>query len=158
MLIPTAPKRLFADEPLNLRNLAAMHGSDSPKMSGDSLESSTDWIRPSADTWPDAPRPASRNIMNIDHGSAITVLPGSGSRSSSTGNCSTPLYSNPTPKPIQVLPSRVKSAAPRASSAMRSPANVSSYDDLYGESVEPPRVEPTTPIFRDTIPTGSDFR
>lgn len=156
LLISTMPKRLFAEEPLNLRALTAMHANESPKYSGESIASSNEWIRSNMDDSSDIPRPMLRNVINLSHGSAVTVL--TGSSSSSNRDASTPLYANPTPKQIQVLPSRAKSAAPRASSAIRPPTNASIYDDLYGESLSEPRFEPSTPILTDTINTGSDFR
>lgn len=154
MLIPTAPKRLFSDEPINFRNIS-IHSNDSHKFSGDSQTSSSEWVRPNTDNWKGFPRPASRNIMHIDHGSAmLAILPDSTASSSDENKSS--LYGNA--KTIQVLPYRKNStSATTVSSSTRLATNESSSEE-YSGSISATNRDLSPAIFTETINTGSEFR
>lgn len=157
VLIPTAPKRLFSNEPVNYRNLTSVHSNDSLKFTDSQTSSTNEWIRPHIDNvnWKGFPRPVSRNVMHIDHGSSImsTVLPES-MTSSSDDNKSTPLYGASLVS--AKLRKNIKSAAAATTSTtqMRPPTDGSSSDDFNGT----PKCEPTPAIFTEIINTGSEFR
>lgn len=164
VLIPTAPKRLFSNEPINYRNLSSIHSNDSPKFTDSQTSSTNEWIRPHIDSsnWKGFPRPASRNVMHIDHGSSMMniILPDS-ITSSSYDNKSTPIYAGShttSSKSIQVLPFRknIKSAAAATTSnaAIRPPTDGSLSDDFS----DAPKRDASPAIFTEIITTGSEFR
>lgn len=147
-MVPTAPKRLFSEEPINYRNIITMQSNDSQN------SGSNDWIRPNVDNWKGFPRPASRNVMQIDHGSAmVAVLPES-STPSSDDNKST---SRPNVKKIQVLPYQDKPNRPATVIGTRPNTNDSSSED-YLSSASPPKRDVSPAILTSTINTGSEFR
>lgn len=154
VLIPTAPKRLFSNEPISYRNLTSIHSNDSLKFTDSQTSSNNEWIRPHHDSsnWKGFPRPASRNVMHIDHGSSIVLR--ESMTSSSDDNKSTPLH------PGRLAPSifrkNIKSAAATMTSTppMRPTTDGSSSDDFTAE----PKCEPSPAIFTEVINTGSEFR
>lgn len=154
ILVPTAPKRLFSEEPVNYRNLIKVQSSDSQNGSG------SDWIGPSAESWKGFPRPASRNVMQIDHGSGmVAVLPESSSSPSSDDNQKpSSARGNVNVKQIQVLPvsDRVSSSS-RPVISTRPSTNDTSSDD-YISTASPPKRDVSPAILTNTIKTGSEFR
>lgn len=158
MLIPTAPKRLFSNEPINYRNLSSIHSNDSLKFTDSQTSSNNEWIRPQVDNsnWKGFPRPASRNVMHIDHGSSImsTVLPES-MTSSSDDNKSAPLYTGSITSAKYRKNLKSAGVAVTSTTPMRPPTtDGSSSDDMNGA----PKSEPSPAIFTETINTGSEFR
>lgn len=155
ILVPTAPKRLFSEEPINYRNFIKIQSSDSPNGSNGN---SNDWIRPSSDSWKALPpRPASRNVINLDHGSAMmAVLPESLTPSSGDDQKST-ITTQPNVKQIQVLPYQEKPNRPATVIGIRPHSNGSSSED-YVSSTSPPKHDVSPTILTNTITTGSEFR
>lgn len=155
MLIPTAPKRLFSSEPVSYRNLSSIRSNDSAKFTDSQTSSNNEWIRPNNDNnhWKGYPRPASRNIMHIDHGSSIatTALPES-MTSSSDENKSASLYGAGLVS--AKLRRTIKSAAPVPTPSIRPPTDGSSSDDFN----ETHKTESNPTIFTEVIHTGSDYR
>lgn len=151
ILVPTAPKRLFSEEPVNYRNLISLQSSDSQNGS-----TTNDWIRPRADSWKGLPpRPASRNVINIDHGSAMmAILPESSTPSSGDDQ---KMSSPNNVKQIQVLPYHEKSSRPATVIGTRRNSNGSSSED-YVSSASPPKHDVSPTILTNTITTGSEFR
>lgn len=150
-LVPTAPKRLFSEEPVSYRNMILMQSSDSQN------GGSNDWIRPNTDNWKQIPRPASRNVMHIDHGSAMMAILPESSTPSSDDNKST---ARPNVKQIQVLPYQDKRSRPATVIGTRphtSNTNDSSSED-YLSSASPPKRDVSPAILTNTINTGSEFR
>lgn len=153
ILVPTAPKRLFSEEPINYRNLISLNSSDSP------IESTVtnDWIRPSSDSWKALPpRPASRNVINIDHSSAMMAVLPESSTEPSSGDDQKPATPQNV-KQIQVLPYQEKTNRPATVIGTRRPSNGSSSED-YISSASPPKHDINPTIITNTITTGSEFR
>lgn len=149
ILVPTAPKRLFSEEPINYRNLIKIQSSDSQN------DSNNDWIRPNSNRTGIPPRPSSRNIINIDHGSAmVAVLPESSTPSSGDDQ---KLYSHPNVNQIQVLPYQEKPNRPATVIGIRPHSNGSSSED-YISRASPPKNNISPTILTDTVTTGSEFR
>lgn len=154
MLIPTAPKRLFSNEPINYRNLTSIHSNDSQKFTDSQTSSNNEWIRPQHDNsnWEDFPRPASRNVMHIDHGSSIVLR--ESITSSSDDNKSTPLHAGRLASSKFRKNIRSAAAAMTSTPPMRPPTDGSSSDDFAAG----PKCEPSPAIFTEIINTGSEFR
>lgn len=157
ILVPTAPKRLFSEEPINYRNLISMQSNDS--VNGSSINS--EWIRPNIDSWRRElpPRAASRNVMSVDHGGAMMAILPDSSTPSSGDNQKPPAC--PTVKQIQVLPYQ-ESKPNRPMTAIhqddtRLNSNESQSRGNFVSSSSPPKhISPT--ILTNTINTGSEFR
>lgn len=162
ILVPTAPKRLFSEEPINYRNLISMQSNDS--LNGSSIANNNEWIRPTnIDSWRRdlPPRPASRNVMSIDHGSAMMAILPDSSTPSSGDNQKPPAC--PTVKQIQVLPYQEnKSNRPMTAAISRDDARRSSDESQTSEnfatSASPPKHDISPTILTNTINTGSEFR
>lgn len=148
-MVPTAPKRLFSEEPISYRNIIPIQSSDS--------QNGHDWIRPHInDGWKGYPRPTSRNVMHIDHGSAMTaILPESSTPSS--GGADEIRSSRGHVKQIQVLPYQDKRNRPATVIGTRPNTNDSSSED-YLSSASPPKRDLSPAIITSTINTGSEFR
>lgn len=152
-MVPTAPKRLFSEEPVDYRQLIQVQSSDSQN------GSSSEWIRP--DSYKAFPRPASRNVIQIDHGSGILgVLPDSLSTPVSSDDQKPPSRGNVTQ--IQVLPIQDRcsnNSGSRAGTVIstRPNTNDTSSDD-YISSASPPKRDVNSAILTNTINTGSEFR
>lgn len=147
-MVPTAPKRLFSEEPINYRNIITMQSSDSHN------DGNNDWIRPNVDNWKSYPRPTSRNVMQIDHSNGmVAVLPESSSPSSDDNKS----ISSPNVKQIQVLPYRDRQSRPATVIGTRLNTNDSSSED-YISSASPPKRDVSPAILTNTINTGSEFR
>lgn len=148
-MVPTAPKRLFSEEPINYRNIISRQSSDSQN------GSANEWIRPNTNNWTGFPRPASRNVMQIDHGSGMmAVLPESSTPSSDEQKS----FSHGHVKQIQVLPFHDKSS--RSAPVTISPqlnSNESSSED-YRSIATPPKHDVSPTILTNIINTGSEFR
>lgn len=151
VLVPTAPKRLFPNEPISFRNLA----NQSQDYSSDSLISN-DWIKTKADDFKGFPRPVSRNVVNINHGSAmVAILPDSTSSSDEKTS-----YDNV--NKIQVLPfSPPKNL--RSSSAVTSTASVKFGNnelpsDEFNSNLSSQKRDLSPAILTETINTGSEYR
>ncbi|XP_055314698.1 protein stum [Sitodiplosis mosellana] len=150
IMVPTAPKRLFPEEPINYRNII-------PIQSSDSQSNGHDWIRPHInDGWKGYQRPTSRNVMHIDHGSAMTaVLPESSTPSS--GGDDIRSASGHHVRQIQVLPYQDKNSRPATVIGTRPITNESSSED-YLSTASPPKRDVSPAIVTSTINTGSEFR
>lgn len=157
ILVPTAPKRLFSEEPVNYRNLIHVQSSDSQNGSGSGSGSGSEWIRPNEDNWKPIPRIANRNVMQIDHGSGMmAVLPESSTPSSDENK--TPSSHADNVKQIQVLPIQDKiNSRPGTVISTRLSTNDTISDD-YTSTPSPPKRDVSPAILTNTIRTGSDFR
>lgn len=157
IMVPTAPKRLFSEEPINYRNIIPIQSSDS--------QNGHDWIRPHInDGWKGYQRPSSRNVMHIDHGSAMTaVLPESSTPSSGAGGSGGGIDDHRLSarggnvKQIQVLPYQDKRSRPSTVIGTRPHTNDSSSED-YLSSASPPKRDVSPAIVTSNINTGSEFR
>lgn len=162
ILVPTAPKRLFSEEPINYRNLISRQSSDS--LNGSSITNNNEWIRPNVDSWRRdlPPRPTSRNVMNIDHGSAMMAILPDSSTPSSGDNQKPPAC--PAVKQIQVLPyQESKSNRPVTAAIHRDDARLNSNESSHASenfvnSSSPPKHDISPTIVTNTINTGSEFR
>lgn len=155
LLIPTAPKRLFSEEPINYRNMISMQSSDSQN------GSSNEWIRPITASYP---RPVSRNVMQIDHSSGMTsILPESRTPSSDENTSKPSSFNNTNVRQIQVLPYENKTTN-KSNSSQSSQQRIPNSDivDSSSEdcmmSASPPRRDISPAILTDKIHTGADFR
>lgn len=111
--------------------------------------SSNEWIRPNTAF----PRPASRNVMQIDHSNGITsILPDSATPSSDENT--KPSFDNNV-RHIQVLPYQNKTN--KSTPQQRSNTAESSSEDCLMD-VSPSRRDVSPAILTDTIMTGSEFR
>lgn len=152
MLIPTAPKRLFPNEPINYRDLA----NQSQDYSSDSLISS-DWIKTKQlDDFKDFPRPVSRNVTNISHGSAmVAILPDSTSSSDEKTS-----YDNV--NKIQVLPfsppKNLRSSSAVTSTASTKFGNNELPSDEFNSNLSSQKRDLSPAILTETINTGSEYR
>lgn len=148
-MVPTAPKRLFSEEPISYRNII-------PIQSSDSQNGSHDWIRPHInDGWKGyQQRPTSRNVMHIDHGSAMTAVLSSTPSSGDDINRSSRGHHV---KQIQVLPYQDKHSRPSTVIGTRPNTNDSSSED-YVRSASPPKRDVSPAIVTNQINTGSEFR
>lgn len=130
--------------------------------SSDSQNGSTnEWIRPTTSF----PRPASRNVMQIDHSNGIqSILPDS-STPSSDENTKPSSSSFDHIRQIQVLPyqnnnktnNNTTTTTTMAIQQRTNTGDESSSED-YLMSASPPRRDVSPAILTDTIMTGSEFR
>lgn len=122
-----------------------------------------EWIRPNVDSWRRdlPPRPTSRNVMNIDHGSAMMAILPDSSTPSSGDNQKPPAC--PTVKQIQVLPYQEnKPNRPVTAAIHRDDVRLNSNESYASEhfvnSSSPPKNDISPTIVTNTINTGSEFR
>lgn len=141
-----------------------MQSNDS--LNGSSITNNNDWIRPNIDSWrrEQPPRPASRNVMSIDHGSAMmAILPDSSTPSSGENNNQKP-PACPSVKQIQVLPYQENTKPNRPMTAaihrddVRLNSNESHASENFAISSSPPKHDISPTIVTNTINTGSEFR
>lgn len=130
-------------------------------MQSSDSQNGSDWIRPNVgdnSNWKGfQPRPASRNVMHIDHGSAMTaILPESSSTPSSDDNKSS-IRGGVNVKQIQVLPYADNHSRSATAISTRPNTNDSSSED-YRSSASPPKRDVSPAIITNTINTGSEFR
>lgn len=127
--------------------------------------SSNEWIRPTTASYP---RPASRNVMQIDHSSGITSILPESRTPSSDENTSKPSSfhnnHNNNVRQIQVLPYENKTTNKSNSSQSNQQriSNTEIFDSSSSEdcmmSASPPKRDISPAILTDKIHTGSDFR
>lgn len=153
VLIPTAPKRLFPNEPISYRNLT----NQSQEYSSDSLISNNDWNKPKPSEFKNFPIPVSRNVMNINHGSAMVAIL-QDSHSSSSDEKTTHENVNR----IQVLPFsppknlRSGSAVPSSISTKFSSNELPSEE--FNSNLSNQKRDLSPAILTETINIGSEFR
>lgn len=187
MLPPIPPKRVFSSEPFYTRRLSNQTNrtNDTSRVqSSDSRESDTnnDWINPINSEWTRIPRPHSRNVTHITHGSssgtngsntnlsvagtgnAMTAVIQSDSTTSSSDEKTTssdrPTSGTAEARKIQVLPydKRKDSRTSLATSVTATPPATSSGES-GNEMPMPTKIRDLSPaIIRETVNTGSAYR
>lgn len=179
MLPPMPPKRVFSSEPFYTRRLSNQTNDTSRVQSSDSRdsESNGEWINPIHTEWTRIPRPHTRNVTHITHGSSgvsnpvangdsamVAVIQSDSMTSSSdekTTSSERPTSSTAEPKKIQVLPydkreKRKDSRTSVATTVTATPATSSAESVSDEITVKKREVSPA--ILRDTVNTGSAYR